>query len=96
MAVPDGYDQRRRDARQAREAFIPPVGRWAPRGRGLRDEQIEAQRQEIARLRVLVTRVIDIPREPDPQPDDDEGFARGWAAVIALVDKALRLDEGQT
>ncbi|MGA4989898.1 hypothetical protein [Nonomuraea bangladeshensis] len=61
------------------------------------DERIDAQRQEIARLRAIVSRVIEIPREPEHLPDDDAGraYKRGWQSVRALVDKALLPEEGQ-
>jgi hypothetical protein len=56
--------------------------------------EIDRYRLEIDRLRGIVSRVVEIPREPEVLSDDEWGaYLRGWQDVRALVDKALLPDE---
>lgn len=50
---------------------------------------------EIDRLRAIVSRVVEIPREPETLPGDEMGkpYLRGWQDARALVDKALLPEE---
>jgi hypothetical protein len=96
--TPDDYAQLREDARWLADAIRLGAGGQVSPASDPRDEQIQAQRQEIARLRVLVTRVIEIPRLPhtsEQQGDLGRAYTRGWESVVALIDKALLPDEEQ-
>lgn len=52
---------------------------------------VDRYRLEIDHLRAIVSRVVEIPREPEAVTDDERGetYLRGWQDARALVDKAL-------
>jgi len=58
---------------------------------------VDRYRLEIDRLRGIVSRMVEIPREPETLPDDERGeaYTRGWQDARALVDKALLPEEEQ-
>lgn len=74
----------------AAEAANPPSD---PRDAQIVSLRLDVDRYglEVARLRAVVYQVVEIPREPDPQPDDymGEAYTAGWQAARALVDQAL-------
>jgi hypothetical protein len=95
MASDDAYEALRRFAREKFTELRDLLAALPSPPPDPRDEKIDAQRQEIARLRVIVTRVIYIPREP-ADPGRGEAYVQGWRDARALVDKALLPeDEGQ-
>ncbi|MEV7013288.1 hypothetical protein [Streptosporangium sp. NPDC051022] len=60
-------------------------------------EEIERLRADNARMKVLLTRILDIPRRP--APSEQEGalgcaYTRGWESVIAAIDTALLTEVG--
>lgn len=55
-------------------------------------EEIERLRADNARMRVLLTRILDIPRRPAPSEQEGalgRAYTRGWESVIQALDMAL-------
>ncbi|MGI5274740.1 hypothetical protein ACQEUU_37285 [Nonomuraea sp. CA-218870] len=98
MVSDDAYEALRRDVQAMYARVGEALAALRPTSPDPRDEQIDAQRLEIARLRAIVTRIIYIPREPHASEQEGElgrAYLRGWQSVRALIDKALLPEEEQ-
>lgn len=55
-------------------------------------EEAERLRADNARMRMLLTRILDIPRRPAPSEGEGQlgrAYTRGWQSVIDAIDTAL-------
>lgn len=60
-------------------------------------EEVAQLRADNARMRMLLTRILDIPRRPaafEREGQLGEAYTRGWQSVIDAIDTALLTDAG--